>query len=437
MDLDTILEEGGVTRFHWKAIFITGAAWAVLPLLITIVGFTFPDMAKAWKLSNLMLGWIGSAALVGLFAGIFLASKIANRIGRKPLFQGALLWSSLLTISTAFALRPVALLVLRFLTGLGLGGLLVVTPVLMSEYLPPRHREKFMFLFDLFWPAGFLLAASVSLYPFDTSLQRFRLLFLFCGIFALLIFFTGFLIPETPQYSMKSGKIDQAKRTLRQITKMNDISMPRLGFDRPEERASASLKVSTFWESDSGWRIITVATIAWVVQNLTYYVLFLWLPMILYGIDVFRTSALYPVILVFALAQFPGQIIGTWLAESWNSRWTFVGCLVLEGIALFSLRASRSFASFTIALIVAGIFNLAAWGSLYPYTSELFPPQFRAAGSEIAQVFGKVAAVVAPISFGYAWDASGNTFLGLNMMAGAVILVALAIAITGRPEASQ
>src|SRR5215218_10452846 len=110
LDVEEVLGAAGFTPFHRRAVAITGTAWTFVAMEILLVGFTLPLFGSLWGLSATWLGWIGASALAGLAWG------------------------------------PASLFALRFLAGIGLGGMLVVDPSLLAEYLPPQRRGRYLVL---------------------------------------------------------------------------------------------------------------------------------------------------------------------------------------------------------------------------------------------------------------------------------------------------
>jgi MFS family permease len=126
LDVEEVLGAAGFTPFHRKAVAVTGMAWTFVAMEILLVGFTLPLFGSIWNLSATWLGWIGASALAGSLVGSLLLGRVADQIGRKPIFQACILWYSVFTALTALAWGPASLFGLRFLAGIGLGGMLVV-----------------------------------------------------------------------------------------------------------------------------------------------------------------------------------------------------------------------------------------------------------------------------------------------------------------------
>src|SRR5947207_14259794 len=60
-DVEQVLREGGLSRFHKKAILVTGAAWTFVAMEILLVGFVAPVFAATWQLNGATQGLVNSA----------------------------------------------------------------------------------------------------------------------------------------------------------------------------------------------------------------------------------------------------------------------------------------------------------------------------------------------------------------------------------------
>jgi MFS family permease len=106
LDVEEVLGAAGFTPFHRKAVAITGIAWTFVAMEILLIGFTLPLLGSIWGLSATWLGWIGASALAGSLVGSLLLGRVADRLGRKPVFQTSILWYSVFTALTALAWGP-------------------------------------------------------------------------------------------------------------------------------------------------------------------------------------------------------------------------------------------------------------------------------------------------------------------------------------------
>src|SRR5438876_10731600 len=94
-DVEDVLREGGLSRFHRKAVLVTGMAWTFVAMEILLIGFVQPIFAAKWSLNGTWIGLINSAALAGSLCGSLVLGRLADRIGRRRIFQYAILWYAL------------------------------------------------------------------------------------------------------------------------------------------------------------------------------------------------------------------------------------------------------------------------------------------------------------------------------------------------------
>ena len=222
-DVEQVLREGGLSRFHKKAILVTGAAWTFVAMEILLVGFVQDTFKGLWHLNGAMQGLVNSAALAGSLCGSLALGRTADRIGRRTIFQYSILWYALFTAGTSLAWGPWSVITFRFLAGLGLGGMLVVDPSMLAEYLPPQRRGRLLVFLDFWWPVGLLVAIGLSYLFLGPSFHRFgdwswRYLFLAAAFPAFLAFVVRRTLPESPYFLARQGRDLEAAEVLTEIT---------------------------------------------------------------------------------------------------------------------------------------------------------------------------------------------------------------------------
>lgn len=421
--VEDVLRRAGFTRFHRRAVAVTGVAWTFVAMEILLVGFTLPVFAAEWGLSSTWLGWIGASALAGSLVGSLVLGRLSDRIGRRRIFQGAILWYALFTALTATAWGPASVFGFRFLAGLGLGGMLVVDPSLLAEYLPPQRRGRFLAFLDFFWPFGLLIAVGLSWLFLDLLGNQWRWLFVAAAFPALFAYVIRRTLPESPYFLARNGRMGEAAGVLGEITG-RPVEAAELD-PEPEPRTSVRELVSQRLRSTSA-----LIVLVWIALNISYYGLFLWLPGILGGEGKYDLNV-YVLLTLVALAQFPGYGAAIWLVEAWGRKPTLATFLILGGASALTFALADSTAVYVAALFFVGFFNLGAWGAVYPYTSELFPTRLRSSAFGMAEGFGKGAAIGGPYLFGYLIDATGSTTWSLAFVA-AVMAAGGAVALLGR-----
>ncbi|MEK6810673.1 MAG: MFS transporter, partial [Candidatus Thermoplasmatota archaeon] len=148
--VEEVLREGGFTSFHRKVVAITGFAWTFVAFEIILIGFVLPAIFETFGIDQnvqpVLYFLVASATLMGSFIGSLVLGRLADARGRRMVFLVSILWYSVFTALTAVSWDPWSVFGFRFLAGLGLGGMLVVDPALLSEFLPPQSRGRFMVL---------------------------------------------------------------------------------------------------------------------------------------------------------------------------------------------------------------------------------------------------------------------------------------------------
>src|SRR3954471_7811931 len=128
------------TREHGRLVVGSGVGWALDAMDVGLISFVMAALAAQWSLTPTQLSWIGSIGFVGMALGATLGGLLADRIGRRQVFALTLLVFGVATGAAALSWSVGALLVFRFLIGLGLGAELPVASTLVSEFAPVPAR---------------------------------------------------------------------------------------------------------------------------------------------------------------------------------------------------------------------------------------------------------------------------------------------------------
>ncbi len=416
--MEQVLREGGFTSFHRRIVLLTGFAWTFVAFEIIMIALVVEPALASFGITRgsdpVLVGIVVSGTLLGSFLGSLFLGRIADRTGRRTIFLVSILWYSAFTAITAVSWDAWSIFGFRVLAGLGLGAMLVVDPSMLSEFLPPQSRGRYMVLLDFFWPVGFLLAIAFWWIFIVEGGNNWRLLFVVAAFPALLAFLARSAIPETPFYHARKGDVKASARVLGKITgrpvdpevlaKEQAVPRPPLGalFAGRLARRSA----------------VTIST--WIALNFSYYGLFLWLPTVLpdFGVVDFSDVGLLALFLVAsAMAQFPGYGASMVLVEKWGRKRTLALFLVLGGVSGYVFATASSFLTLLLGLTFVSFFNLGAWGAVYPYTSELFPTEYRATGFGLAEGVGKITAILGPVIFGFLLVSTGGILVPLTAIA--------------------
>ena len=431
--VEHVLRDGGFTSFHRRIVLVTGFAWTFVAFEIILIGFVLPAIFREFGLTPdgdpILYFLVASATLVGSFIGSLILGRLADARGRRMVFLTSILWYSAFTALTALAWDPWSVFGFRLLAGLGLGGILVVDPSMLSEFLPPQSRGRFMVLLDFFWPIGFLLAIAFWWIFIVQGGDQWRLLFVVAAFPAFIAFVARIAVPESPFYFARHGRLPEAANVLERVTGTT-VAASSISQEQTSQRAP----IAALFRG-SLLRRTTVTIAVWIALNFSYYGLFLSLP---FALPVFQVvgsdlTLLAWFFIVSALAQFPGYGVSMVLVEKWGRKRTLALFLILGGVSGFVFATASALLTLFVSLAFVSFFNLGAWGAVYPYTSELFPTQYRATGFGLAEGVGKITAIMGPVIFGALYASTGGIIAPLTAIAAIMALGGVVLAGIG-PE---
>lgn len=379
------------TRAHAKVLVGSGVGWALDAMDVGLISFVMAALAVQWKLDATTLSWIGSIGFVGMALGASLGGLLADKLGRRNVFALTLLVYGLATGASALVGSVAALMVLRFLVGLGLGAELPVASTLISEFAPRHIRGRMVVALEAFWALGWILAALIGYLIIPTHPDGWRWALavgLVPTVYALVV---RFGIPESVRWLENHDRDAEAERSVRVFEDAAGVAP----VETREWTPSPAVAGEGIWSAV--YRRRTAALwVVWFCINLSYYGAFIWLPSLLVKSG-FTLVKSFEYTLIITLAQVPGYAAAAYLIERWGRRPTLATFLVGSAVAA----ALLGFATTPETIIAAGcalsFFNLGAWGALYAVGPELYPTGLRGTGTGAAAAFGRIASILAPL----------------------------------------
>lgn len=205
------------TREHGRLVFGSGLGWALDAMDVGLISFVMTALAAQWALTSTELSWIGSIGFAGMALGATLGGLLADRFGRRQVFALTLLVFGFATGAAALSWSVGALLVFRFLIGLGLGAELPVASTLVSEFAPARVRGRVVVLLEAFWAVGWTLAALIGYFVVPRSDDGWRWALALGALPALYAVVVRRGLPESVRFLELRGRTDEAEATVRRF----------------------------------------------------------------------------------------------------------------------------------------------------------------------------------------------------------------------------
>ncbi|MFH3651255.1 MFS transporter, partial [Acinetobacter baumannii] len=130
---------------------------------VMVMAFTAPSVSAEWSLSVAQIGLLLSSGLFGMAAGSIFLAPLADKIGRRLLILVCLVIAGLSMLGCALVQSHGMLAALRFITGIGVGGILASSNVLASEYANARWRSLAVSLMSTGYGIGATLGGVPSM----------------------------------------------------------------------------------------------------------------------------------------------------------------------------------------------------------------------------------------------------------------------------------
>ncbi len=428
--VESVLSTAGTGPFQRRLLGIFGLVWAADAMQVLAVGFTAASIAATFGLSVPQALQTGTLFFLGMLIGAALFGRLADRYGRRRVLLITVACDAVFGLLSVFAPSFAALLALRFLTGIAVGGTLPVDYAMMAEFLPPRNRGRWLVMLEGFWAVGTIAvalaawAASIAGIP-----DAWRWIFAATALPALIGIWLRFWVPESPLYLLKEGRADDAKRVLNQMLRANGKA--ELSSDSAITLPPAATS-SGLLAPDLRRRTLLILGI-WFLVSVSYYGVFTWMPAKLAG-EGFGFVRGYGFLVIVALAQLPGYALAAYGVETWGRRPTLIGFLLLSaaGCALFVGAGSATMIGASILLMSFAL--LGTWGALYAFTPELYPTELRGTGMGVAGAMARLGGLLAPSAVALVIAQSFTTAIALFA---ALLLVAAVAAFLIDAETRQ
>jgi putative MFS transporter len=388
------LDRVPLNSFHWKLLVTSGLGWMFDAMDVLLIGFLVGPITKEFTLAPAQVGLVASAGFVGMFLGAAISGRLADRYGRRVIFQVTLVLFSIGAVLSALAPTFETLLAARIVAGLGLGGELPVVATLVSEFSPRAQRGRMIVLLESFWAYGTILAGLVALFVLPQF--GWRGAFVVGALPALYVAYLRSALPESPRYLAERGRNAEADAVVRRVERAGGAALLTLGAAIAPAR-SGQASIADLWRPRYARRT-AMLWIVWFGVVLTYYGMFLWIPTLLVarGMDDVRGGQANQFFFLSTIAQVPGYFSAAWLVERWGRKPTLVTYLLGTAAAAFLFGNSGTGTDAFIYAALLSFFNLGAWGVLYTLTPEMYPTGIRTTGAGLAAAVGRVGGIIGP-----------------------------------------
>ncbi|OUM27730.1 aromatic acid/H+ symport family MFS transporter [Pseudomonas putida] len=404
LDVQSFINQQPLSRYQWRVVLLCFLIVFLDGLDTAAMGFIAPALSQEWGIDRASLGPVMSAALIGMVFGALGSGPLADRFGRKGVLVGAVLVFGGFSLASAYATNVDQLLVLRFLTGLGLGAGMPNATTLLSEYTPERLKSLLvtsMFCgFNLGMAGGgFISAKMIPAYGWHSLL-------VIGGVLPLLLALVLMVwLPESARFLVVRNRgTDKIRKTLSPIAPQ--VVAEAGSFSVPEQKAVAARSVFAVIFSGTYGLGTMLLWLTYFMGLVIVYLLTSWLPTLMRDSGASMEQAAF----IGALFQFGGVLsaVGVgWAMDRYNPHKVIGIFYLLAGV--FAYAVGQSLGNITVLatlVLIAGMCVNGAQSAMPSLAARFYPTQGRATGVSWMLGIGRFGAILG------AW--SGATLLGLG-----------------------
>jgi MFS family permease len=370
-------------------------AYGGAALFIVSPLFFDAPMAREWHVHETAVAGASTSMFACWIVGAVGWTALADRRGRRPAVLGST-WGSLI-LSAAAAASPnfVTFFVLRSALGLTLGGQGAVAYVLTLEWGLARDASHLTFISNIFFAACNLALVGIATGGAAAGLGWRVQQLLLCAVTVVPMSVACARLRESPRFLLSQDRREEAEAVLVRATGLSDCLLAGVVAEGGAADEASQPSVSG---AQSSWRLLCEPTVLWrlFVVSCTWFTV----NLIYYGLSFAPMTSSKA---LNALADLPGYTVAWALTELWGRRPTLVltlgvagGCLIGKGLADDAFGAGCATGA---GLAFGGkVGASAAFQLAYIYPTELFPTPIRSTSLGVANVFGRIAAMLTPLA---------------------------------------
>lgn len=399
---------------------------------VAAAGYVAPLLKQQWGLTAPQMGPIFGAGLFGLTIGSFVFGPMADRIGRRRVIVLSMLLFSLGSIACGYADTVTSLVVLRFLTGLGLGGAMPAALTLSSEFAPERNRAWLVTLMFCGFTLGLAFGGGIA----ALLIPRFgwQGVFFFGGAVPLALApMVWFLLPESLRFMTGKPKYEaEARSVLRRLTGRDDVTLEvalaEVKADTAEGKAGI---VATLFNQHyrAGTLLLWLAFFCtlWV-----YYQISSWLPTVITDSGIAVTEAA-TIGAMMPVGGTIGALINARLMDRYNPFFVLTCSYAVAAVSIVLIGLSIQHPAWLyVAVFCTGLGLSGAQTGANVLVSGFYTTAARATGVSWALAVGRVGSIVGSVTGGMLLAAMASRDSAFIVFALPAVIAGCAMLLTGR-----
>lgn len=405
LDVQDVINRHPVSRFQKLVITLCFLVVAIDGFDTAAVGFIAPALRAEWGVTPAQLAPLFGAGLFGLMAGAFVFGPCADRWGRKPVLTITTAFFGLATLASALSTSIEMLVVLRFVTGLGLGGAMPAAITLTSEFCPEHRRASLVTLMFCGFTIGSAAAGLAASHV--VAAYGWQGLLVLGGVLPLLLApVLVVLLPESPRYlALRRAPAARIAAVLRRIAPAEPLVEARfIGAGKP-----VGLPIRQLFQNGLGVGTLLIWT-TFFMSLLVFYLLSSWLPLLITaaGFSMKNASLMAATL---ATGGTVGAIAIGRLMDRYNPHAVLgLAYLVAGGFVVLLGSTTASPVLLLLAIFGAGFGVAGAQVGVNALAAAYYDTESRATGVSWANAVGRIGSVLGSMVGGFllslGWDLS-------------------------------
>jgi len=434
VDVRTELNEAPLRPYHWLLVGLVALATLFDGYDTFVPSYILHFVAHEWSLAPSTAGLLMSSGLIGFGVGSLTHGVIADRIGRRPTLIAGLFIAGVFSVLTgAFGTSFTPFVLLRMLTGLGLGVLLPLGTAYVNEYLPDRVHNRLAVLGGTGFALGGVLAAVLGVTLSESG--NWPALFYVGGAGVLLGLVYLAVFPESVEFLVARGQTEQAARLLARIRPERAQLYRTAGLTMAPQPPARDLRLVL----GSSYRRRTLAL--WTSSFLLLFCVYglsTWTPQLMIQRGHGFVSG-YAFGAVMQGMSIVGAVLGGFVADRYLGARRSVMLWCGLGVAAVLVVAFTDDAlGNLLAVGAAGLFIFGGQFLLNNICAITYPVQARGTGEGLMLGFGRIGGILGPYLGGALLGAFGGTSVLFVAVAVAAALAVLSTSfVTGRGEGAM
>jgi MFS transporter, AAHS family, 4-hydroxybenzoate transporter len=412
VDVAALIDQQDIGQFQIQVLLLCASAMFVDGFDTQAIGYVAPALSAALAVKPGALGLVFAAGGLGAILGGLVLAPYADRVGRKPIIIGSILFFAVCTLLISLANTVPQLMWMRFAIGLGLGGVVPNALALTAEWVPKKFRVTLVLMTWLGFSFGSALAGPITAHILDA--HSWRYVFVFGAILPIAI--APLLIWKLPE---SLHGLTQRGANERQIAGTLARMNPSLVFPEPVQFINSEKKENGFpvvlLFREGRARMTLLLWVMFFMNLLALFFLNSWLPTVLHKAGLAQHAA----IVIAALLHFGGIAGGLAIAplcDRFNPYLVLACAYILSGTFITGIGISGNKAMWAMAAtFCAGFFTFGAQNSANAIAATRYPTAMRSSGIGWALGIGRTGQIVGPLIGGLLlslhWRTSGILYV--------------------------